>query len=262
MSELLRLLFYVVLADVPIRAAKNVPKAIACQVVIGFVTGFCYLVAMFYAVTDLPKIMNLDSVCPLGDIYLQATGSKAGAVGLLTLTICPILCATVGCYITAGRTIYSLGRDDATPFGHWIGAVSVRWHSPLYATLACGVFVICMGAIYVGSLTAFNAFISSFVVLTTMSYLLAILPHLITGRRNIRPGSFWLGRSGFAINASACSYIMASIVIYCFPYSVPTTPESMNYTSVITCGLVVLVGVWWILHGRGNYHGPQLNYEE
>ncbi|KAJ5666161.1 uncharacterized protein N7477_008609 [Penicillium maclennaniae] len=168
------------------QAAKNVPKAIACQVVIGFVTGFCYLVAMFYAVTDLPKIMNSDSVSPLGEIYLQATGSKAGAWVAISLR---------------GEPSTRLVVMMPLLFGHWIGAVSVRWHSPLYATMACGIFVICMGAIYVGSLTAFNAFINSFVVLTTVSYLLAILPHLITGRRNIRPGSFWLGRYGFAINA-------------------------------------------------------------
>lgn len=217
---------------------------------------------MFYAVNDLPKIMNADSICPLGDIYLQATGSRAGAVGLLVLTICPIFCATIGCYITAGRTIYALGRDNATPFANYIGAVSVRWRSPLWATLACGVFLTCTGAIYVGSLTAFNAFIGSFVLMTSLSYLLSILPHLLTGRKNIQPGPFWLGKFGPAINTVACLYIMVSFVIYCFPYSLPTAPDSMNYTSVITVGLTVLVGIWWIAHGRGNYKGPQMYNEE
>lgn len=230
----------------------------ACQITIGFATGFCYLVAMFYAVNDLPKIMNTASICPLGDIYLQATGSRAGAVGLLVLSICPIFCATIGCYITSGRTIYTLGRDNATPFASHLGAVSARWRSPAWATFACGVFTTCTGAIYVGSLTAFNAFIDSFVLMTTLSYLLSILPHLLTGRKNIQPGPFWLGKFGPAINTIACCYITVSFVIYCFPYSVPTGADSMNYTSVITVGLTILVGIWWLMHGMGNYKGPEM----
>lgn len=238
------------------RAARNIPKALACQIVIGFATGTCYLISIFYAVNNLPHIMEIDSNSPLGDIYLQATGSHAGAVGLLAVTIAPILCATVGCYITAGRTIYVLGRDGATPFASKIGAVSARWHSPLWATFACGAFLTCIGAIYVGSVTAFNAFIGSFVLLSTLSYFLAILPHLLTGRRNIQPGPFWMGKYGTVVNIVACAYIVVTFVIYCFPYSLPTSPNSMNYTSVITCGLVVLVGVWWIVHGQRKYLGP------
>lgn len=225
---------------------------------IGFATGLCYLISIFYAVTDLSLIVNADSISPLGDIYLQATGSRAGAVGLLTLTIVPIFIATIGCYITAGRTFYVLGRDNATPFSKHIGAISPKWHSPLYATLACGVFLTCIGAIYVGSYTAFSAFIGSFVLLTTVSYFLAIFPHLITGRKNIRPGPFWMGKIGPVVNSVACMYIAVSFVIYCFPYTLPTSPEDMNYTSVITCGLTLLVALWWILHGKGNYTGPQV----
>lgn len=240
------------------RAAKNIPIALACQIIIGFATGFCYLISLSYAINDLPAIIDLNSLCPLGDIYLQATGSKAGAVGLLVVTLAPIFCATIGCYITAGRTIYSLGRDDATPFSKQIGAVSPRFGSPLYATFACGIFITCVGAIYVGSTTAFNAFIGSFVLLTTVSYLLAILPHLLSGRKNIRPGSFWMGKYGPIVNVIACLYIVVSFVIYCFPYALPTSPQSMNYTSVITCGVTIFVVFWWLWRGRGSYMGPQM----
>lgn len=215
---------------------------------------------MFYAVNDLPKIFSLESSCPLGDIYLQATGSKAGTLGLLIVIILPIICATVGCFITAGRTLYTLGRDDAAPFATKIGAVSPRFHSPLYATLSCGIFSTCMGAVYVGSLAAFNAFVGSFILLTTLSYLLAILPHLLTGRKNVRPGPFWMGKAGPVVNAVACLYIVVFFVIYCFPYALPTSVDSMNYTIVITSGLTALVGLWWLVHGREKYTGPDMGF--
>lgn len=216
------------------------------------------MVAMFYAINDLDAIFEADSICPLGDIYRQVTGSNGGTLGLLIVIILPIICATVGCYITAGRTLYTLARDDATPFASRIGAVSPKWKSPLYATLSCGVISTCMGAIYVGSLAAFNAFVGSFVLLTTASFLMAILPHLITGRKNIRPGPFWMGKAGFFVNAVSCIYIVVFFVIYCFPYALPTSAAEMNYTSLITMGLGILVGIWWFAHGRENYVGPKI----
>jgi choline transport protein len=219
------------------------------------------MIAMFYAINDLDAIFALDSICPLGDIYYQATGSKAATLGLLIVIILPIVAATIGCYIVAGRTLYTLARDDAAPFPNHIGAISLRWKSPLYSTLTCGIISTFMGAIYVGSTTAFNAFVGSFVLLTTVSFLLSILPHLLSGRKNVKPGPFWMGRAGFFVNSVSCIYIVVSIVIYCFPYALPTDAVGMNYTSVITVGFTVLVGIWWFVHGRSNYIGPHVTLE-
>ncbi|UKZ79971.1 hypothetical protein TrVFT333_007735 [Trichoderma virens FT-333] len=109
------------------QAARNLPKVLLCQVAIGFVTAICYMISMFYAINDLPTIFEAESICPLGDIYLQATGSKAGALGLLLVIMLPIFCATIGCYITAGRTLYTLGRDNAAPFASKLGAAHSGW---------------------------------------------------------------------------------------------------------------------------------------
>lgn len=116
----------------------------------------------------------------------------------------------------------------------------------------------CLGAIYVGSATAFNAFVGSFVLLTTAAFFLAILPNVLTKRSRLPPGSFNMGKSGYVVNAISCLYIVAFFVIYCFPYSLPATAENMNYTSVIVCGLTLVVGIWWMVHGRQNYLGPTL----
>ncbi|ERS98801.1 hypothetical protein HMPREF1624_03991 [Sporothrix schenckii ATCC 58251] len=244
--------------EVP-NARRNLPKALACQVGMGFLTGFSYLIVIFYGTADLASITDADPFCPIGDIYLQATGSRSGAVGLLMVLVLPILCATSGCYVTTGRTFYALGRDGATPFASKIGSVSHRFQSPLWSTFACGIFMTLIGAVYVGSLTAFDAFIDSFAVLSTVSYLLAILPHLLSRRSNMKPGPFWMGRWGYLVNGVACSYIVVSIVIYCFPYSLPTSAASMNYTSVITAGLSLLVGIWWLVYGKRHYRAPRIN---
>ena len=103
---------------------------------------------------------------------------------------------------------------------------------------------------------AFNAFVGSFVVLSTLSYLMAILPHLLSKRANVTPGWFWMkGSIGFIVNGVACLYIVAFIVIFCFPFALPFDAETMNYTSLITGGLSLFVAIFWFIR-KGTYEGP------
>lgn len=201
---------------------RNLPIAIALQYIIGFITGFAYLVVLMYSISDYNALFN--SPYPLAEIYRQATGSPAGAIGLLSMTLLCIGISVVGCYITAGRTLWALSRDGATPFPKIFSKVSPTLDMPFNATIATGALITILGAIYVGSSTAFNAFVGSFAIMTTSSYTAAILPNLLTGRKNVETyGPFKLkGVLGFILNAIACAYMIVWFVIYCFPYSLPT----------------------------------------
>lgn len=240
-------------------AGRNLPKVLFWQILVGFITAITYMISMFYAINDLPVILKSDSLSPLGDIYLQATNSRGGAIGLLIVIYLPITCAAIGCYITAGRTLFALARDNATPFAKYLGSIHPRFKSPLWATFTCGLVTTCLGAIYVGSATAFSAFVGSFVLLTTSAFFLAMAPNILTKRRNLPPGPFNMGRFGYVLNTVSCIYIVVFFVIYCFPYSLPVEAGNMNYTSVIICGLALVVSIWWIVHGRRNFKGPSLD---
>ncbi|KAL6246315.1 hypothetical protein RBB50_006551 [Rhinocladiella similis] len=233
---------------------KNVPIAIGTQMAIGFFTGLCYIIAIMYAISDYDALF--DSAFPIAEIYRQATGSASGAIGLLCLLLFCVGVCMVGVYITAGRTLWALARDGATPFPHHLGKVSPRLGMPLIATFTCGCIATILGCIYVGSTTAFNAFVGSFVLMSSSSYVAAILPHLLTGRKNIHFGPFQLKKFGFALNFIACGYLMVWFVIYCFPFALPTDAQSMNYACLIWGGLTVLVTVWWFI-GESRYIGPK-----
>ncbi len=62
---------------------------------------------------------------------------------------------------------------------------------------------------------------------------------------------------GFAVNAVSVLYIMAFIVIFCFPFNLPVAAKTMNYAALITGGCTLFVGAWWAVRRRG-YVGPQL----
>lgn len=93
--------------------------------------------------------------------------------------------------------------------------------------------------------------------MSTSSYVAAILPNLLTGRRNITYGPFRLGKFGFVVNGISCVFMIVWFVIYCFPFTSNPTAQSMNYASVLWGGFTILVGAWWFI-GAKHYHGPPM----
>ena len=110
---------------------------------IGFITGLFYIVAIMYAINDYNALF--DSAYPIAEIYRQATGSSAGAIGLLCLILFCVAVCTVGTYITNGRTLWTLARDEATPFPRFLSHVSPALGMPFNSTICCGILVTILG---------------------------------------------------------------------------------------------------------------------
>jgi len=89
---------------------RNLPKAIAAQIVVGFLTGLVYLIALFYSVNDIDAVFNATFTNPLAEVYRQATGSTGGSLGLLIVIFIPTFCTCIGTYITSGRMLWTLAR--------------------------------------------------------------------------------------------------------------------------------------------------------
>ncbi|KAJ5382281.1 SNF2-related protein [Penicillium concentricum] len=239
------------------KPSRNIPKAILAQMGVGFVTGICYMVAIFYSINDLDAVNDPNTFFPLAEIYRQATGSHGGALGLLVVAFLPTFVTACGCYITAGRTLWTISRDGATPFAGWLGRISPRFKNPFNATLACCGVITVLACIYLGSTTAFSAFVGCFVQLSSLSYFMAIFPHVLTRRSSFVPGYFFMSNKiGYVVNSLSCAYIIAFAIIFCFPYALPTDAASMNYASLMTGGLSIFVTVWWFIH-KGSYVGPK-----
>ncbi|KAJ5974619.1 Amino acid/polyamine transporter I [Penicillium waksmanii] len=241
----------------------KVPQGIMLQMLTAFSTSFIYLIALFYSIQDIDLVFDSSSgYFPTAEIYRQATGTTTGAIGLIAVLFLATFPTLIGTFVTGGRMWWSLARDGATPFSNYFAQVHPTLNCPVRATCAMSALVTCLGCIYVGSTTAFQALISSFIVLSTLSYFGAILPHVLTGRRNIVPGPFFMGRKlGMAVNILSLAYILVTVVFFCFPQVMPVTAQNMNYTSVITVGLMTLVSIWWFIRGRTEYRGPQFSFE-
>jgi choline transport protein len=103
-----------------------------------------------------------------------------------------------------------------TPFAGLFSQVNRRLSCPIPAMLLSAVFCTALGAITLGSKTAFADLAGSFIILSTTSYALAIAPHLLTGRKNVPPGPFWMGKWGFPIQGAAVFFIIFFNIMFCF----------------------------------------------
>ncbi|KAK0875809.1 hypothetical protein LTR87_010329 [Friedmanniomyces endolithicus] len=243
---------------------KNIPLGILAQMTTGSISTFFFYIAILYAVTDLTAVFNTPIVAlPLAAMYQQATRSTAGTFGLLLLFYIDTILNLPGGYITAGRMLWTLARDDAVPFSPWIKHVSPRWRNPFNAQLVCGITVTVLGAIYVANATAFTAFVGSFTIFSTWSYAAAILPHILSRRRHVTPGPFWMPPLvAYTLGGIACSYILVFNIIYMFPYVYPAGVATMNYACVMTGGCTILLTFWYLyLWKTGTYEGPKVRLD-
>ena len=255
------IIFSTVAEEIP-QPRRNIPRGILAQLSIGFITAFLYYAVLLYAITDIDEVLNSNVPSfPLAAIYQQATRSQTGTAILLILFSLNIT-TLPGAYLTAARMLWTLARDDAVPFAPYIARVSSRHRNPFVATLCTFAATIALGCVYVAYATAFSAIVSCFTILTTLSYAAAILPHLLSRRRFVKPGPFWMpDRWAYPTLTITCLYIAAFNVIYCFPYTLPTSVQSMNYSSVISGGLTIIVGVYYLWKRNHGYKGPQVAME-
>jgi len=171
-------------------------------------------------------VLSYSGSFPLAEVYAQATNnSSAGTFGLLLIVFLSVLICVVGTFLTVSRILWSLARDNAVPFPRTLGRVNETLSCPVPATVVSAVLCSGLGAISLGSKTAFTDLVGSFIILTGTSYLLAILPHLLTGRKSIRPGPFWMGKAGYVVNALACLLIVFFNIMFCFRESKPRVQD-------------------------------------
>jgi len=243
---------------------KDLPKAIALQIGLGFLYAFCFAIALSYAITDMSVLTLGINTYPLVNIYEQATADAAGNVnkgatfGLLFIIWCATVLCCIGTTVTNSRIYWALARDNAVPFSSWFASVNERLSCPVPATLFVAVIATGLGAIPLGSPVAFLNLAGSFIILTTTSYAIPFAANVLSGRKYFPKGPFHLGKFGTPVNVLAVLFIILFNVLYCFPYAIPTTVVSMNYNAVILAGVFAITGLWWVVHAVRHYPGPKV----
>lgn len=176
---------------------------------------------------------------PAAEIFYQATSSKAVATFFTLVGLVISLFAIMGAIQTASRLTWSFARDNALVLSRYISRVDSRWEVPVWALLANSGCVFLLGCVNLGSTTAFNALVSTGLILQQASFAFPaglVLYHRARGtfgevmrpRGHVKQPFRLPWGAGPLANALTIVLALISLVFYCFPPVLPATGANMS----------------------------------
>ncbi|KAI0146132.1 putative GABA permease [Xylariaceae sp. FL1272] len=242
-------------------AQKNVPRTMGLVILIGAGTAVPWTIAFLFSGGDYETLRT--ALLPIHTMFLSATANKAAANFFTIWYLIVYLGATLSCHAATGRQTWAFARDGGLPGSGWVGTIHPKFQMPMNATILCAVVISVYGLIYVGSTTAFNSFVNASILAMNVSYVIPQAIALYQGRERVLPvGELNLGKFGPWVNGFSVAWVSVYVVLFCFPLTYPTSVQSMNYVSVVTVAVVVIITGVWYGGKRKTFNGPKLLFED
>ena len=96
-------------------AALVVPRSIMISVFINGALGFAVLVVTLFSLNDVERVLRTPTGYPYMQVFLDSTGSVAGATTMASIITVLSLSNIIGILATASRMCWSFCRDRGLP---------------------------------------------------------------------------------------------------------------------------------------------------
>ncbi|KAI5359719.1 putative amino acid/polyamine transporter I [Septoria linicola] len=169
------------LAETCTKPKTAVPRALMTTVVVGFITGFVFSVAMCYGISDLSALVNTVQVVPISTtslaievhllmlfcrmpiyaLWRQATRSPTAATIFLVALLLILFFVVNAMQQTTSRLVHAFGRDNGLIFSSKLATIHETLDVPAWALVADAGCIFAAGCIYLGSPTAFTSLVNS-----------------------------------------------------------------------------------------------------
>ena len=236
---------------------RRAPWGIVMSVAVSGVVGYLLLIALTLAIRTIPGVLAAkdtdgNAIPAVIAILGSALGAKAGnamaALASMAMWFCGLSCIT-----SASRALFSLARDEGTPWSRLLRAIN-----PKHGTPAPAIWSIVLASIAAMVWTKAVPIVTS---LSTVALYLAYITPVWLGLRARRAGSNWpnaaiwsLGRFGPAVNTVAIAF--AGFI--CFVLIMP--PNQLAGETL--AGLLVALGLLYLAIARHRYQGPKWSHHE
>ncbi|THH15311.1 hypothetical protein EW146_g5131 [Bondarzewia mesenterica] len=243
-----------------LRAAYAAPAAIFISVIGTGVLGWLLNIVLMLCSGPLENLPGASQ-----SAFLEIMVLRMGKTGSLILWACIRLLLSIFKVTIASSLQFTgirlLHGVLCLPDRGYFGQVSVRTKTPLRAIWFTTLFSILPVLLDFASPVAVNAIFSLAAIALDMSYIIPIfLRRVFESHPEVRfkPGPFYMGQGilGWVVNINCILWTLFVSVILSIPTVLPVTKDNMNYASVITGGVIILSGVWFVIGGHRHYQGP------
>jgi flagellin-like protein len=251
-------------------AADTAPKGVWRSVFYSAIIGYIVLLAITFSAAHADKV-----TAGGGNIFAvleNAMGTGWVKFVLIISVIGQVFCG-MSCMTSASRMMYAFSRDGAVP-GWRIWSRVNQKRIPFNAVMAVAVLALILTLPALkgnknGVTVAFTAVVSIGVIGLYIAY---VIPIFLRWRMKERftPGPWTLGQKYRWMNVVAVVEVIVIVVIYFnLPFARDGVPFAkhfdwslFNYTPVVTGGVFLAVGAWWLLSARNWFKGPRHTVDE
>ncbi len=256
-------------------AAESAPKGVWRSIFYSAIIGWVVLLAITFAAWNEKAINTVNDYGVGSSIQVFASsGMGTGAVkAILIIAVLGQLFCGMSCMTSASRMTYAFSRDGAIPgWRIWSKVNAAR--IPFYAVLFVAVLalIIALPALKYSKTTggpvAFLAVVSIGVIGLYIAYVIPIFLRW-RARDNFTPGPWTNGKKYKWMNLLATLWVALITIVFCLPVTPGGVPfdkdwnwSLVNYAPIVTGGVFLIVGIWWLVSARHTFTGPRRTIEE
>ncbi|HEY2718369.1 MAG TPA: amino acid permease, partial [Solirubrobacteraceae bacterium] len=257
-------------------ASTSAAKGVWRSILYSSIFGWILLLALTFAATHVGEINKQAAGGQFVSIAIlnTALGSAWVKLVLIISTVGQLFCGAA-CLTSASRMCYAFSRDGAIPgWRVWskVNAKRVPTNAVIFMAVLAGLITI---PAYFPSKkgeaiepVAFYAVVSIAVIGLYVAYVIPIYLRWRAGD-SFEPGPWNNGRKYKWMNPFATIWVGLITIIFILPLSpggVPWRKEFdwslVNYAPLVTGGLTLIVGVWWLLSAKRTFTGPRHTISE
>ncbi|PWU05137.1 MAG: amino acid permease [Bacteroidetes bacterium] len=225
---------------------KKAPRAIL-QALLS--AGFAGLLVLLFALMAAPDLSNPDLGNINGGMPMLVKSVLGGTVGrlFLCIVIFAITVCTLAVQSGAVRLMFAMGRDGCLPFSKSLSQVSPKTHTPILATLICGIVAIMIMGMNIQFPKVFELITSISILWANLAYWIVVALQL---KNRITPASrgvdtnarFHLGKWGLPINILALIWSSCMVINVSWPRTSTYGEEWYHQYSawIYTAGLIFI----------------------
>jgi len=227
---------------------KKAPRAILQALLAAGFAGLLVLLFALMAAPDLgaPDLGNISGGLPM--LVKSVLGETTGKL-FLCIVIFAIIVCTLAVHSGAVRLMFAMGRDRCLPFSNSLSEVSLKTHTPVLATLLCGLGAMVILVVNLQFPKVFELITSIAILWANLAYWIVVALQLKNRIKLARSGGdtdarFKLGKWGLPVNILALIWSSFMVVNVSWPRPATYGLEWYNqYSAWIYTACLICVGV-------------------
>lgn len=255
------------LAEETQTAARAAAIGMTSSVYISLIFGFILLVAVTFVVPDVKGVLDAG-----GDavpyIWTHAVGEGWAAFLMIIACVAQFFCGNAA-LASSSRMVFAFSRDGAVPGGQMWRKVSKRNQVPVNALYLCAVAIwLLMIPTLFNGVIGYAVGTSVAVIGLNVSFSLPIFLRWRQGAK-FKVGPWNIGKHYRWMCPIAFIWVWIFAILFMAPtssagvwFTDAFTWTAANYAPITFFGLMIIVGIWWLVSAHKWYKGPVREVDE